>query len=170
MLGAIWAQSLDRVIGDGQGMPWHIPEDLAHFKEITYGSPVVMGRRTWQSLPEKVRPLPGRENFIVSSQPPGEWSAGAAVVDKPADVAVDAWIMGGAGLYSEAIGVVDVLEMTLIDARLAGHLATEVFAPQIPADMQLTADSGWLRSEKGKYTFPGAGSDPVRYKFIRYVR
>ena len=51
MLGAIWAQSLDGVIGDGAGMPWHIPEDLTHFREITTGHPVLMGRRTWLSLP-----------------------------------------------------------------------------------------------------------------------
>ena len=51
-LGAIWAQSLDGIIGDGEQMPWHVPEDLAHFKEVTLGSPVIMGRRTWESLPE----------------------------------------------------------------------------------------------------------------------
>lgn len=64
MIGAIWAQSLARIIGDGAGMPWHLPEDLEHYKETTLGSPVIMGRRTWESLP--VTPLPGRANIIIS--------------------------------------------------------------------------------------------------------
>ncbi|MGO1834016.1 MAG: dihydrofolate reductase, partial [Actinomycetaceae bacterium] len=68
--GAIWAQSLDRVIGDGASMPWHIPEDLAHFTRVTSGSPVVMGRRTWLSLPERFRPLPGRTNIVLTSADP----------------------------------------------------------------------------------------------------
>lgn len=80
MLGAIWAQSLDGVIGDGAGMPWHLPEDLKHFKEITFGHPIIMGRRTWEALP--MRPLPGRPNHVVSSREAGTWSNGAFVSDR----------------------------------------------------------------------------------------
>lgn len=58
MLGAIWAQSLDGIIGDGAQMPWHVPEDLKHFKEVTMGAPVIMGRKTWESLNPKFRPCP----------------------------------------------------------------------------------------------------------------
>lgn len=76
-LGAIWAQSLDGIIGDGAGMPWHLPEDLKHFKETTLGSPIIMGRRTWESLP--VKPLPGRKNIVLSSREDDEWSDGASV-------------------------------------------------------------------------------------------
>lgn len=50
MLGAIWGQSLDGIIGDGEQMPWHVPEDLKHFKDVTMGAPVIMGRKTWESL------------------------------------------------------------------------------------------------------------------------
>ncbi|WP_236630246.1 dihydrofolate reductase [Corynebacterium atypicum] len=71
---------MDGVIGDGQSMPWHIPEDMAHFKEVTMSAPVVMGRKTWESLPERFRPLPGRRNVVVSSRRPGEWSLGAEVI------------------------------------------------------------------------------------------
>ena len=53
MLGAIWAQSLDGIIGDGEQMPWHVPEDLKHFKDVTMGAPVIMGRKTWESLNPK---------------------------------------------------------------------------------------------------------------------
>lgn len=65
-LGAIWAQTIDGVIGRDGVMPWHVPEDLAHFKEATAGKPVIMGRRTWESLPDAYKPLPGRVNIIVS--------------------------------------------------------------------------------------------------------
>ncbi|UBH05568.1 dihydrofolate reductase [Leucobacter sp. Psy1] len=65
-VGMIWAEGRDGAIGRGGQMPWHLPEDLAHFKEQTWGAPVVMGRRTWESLPERFRPLPGRENVVVT--------------------------------------------------------------------------------------------------------
>lgn len=65
-LGAIWAQTIDGVIGRNGTMPWHVPEDLKHFQEVTTGKPVIMGRRTWESLPDAYKPLPGRTNIIVS--------------------------------------------------------------------------------------------------------
>src|SRR5699024_7697112 len=66
VVGMIWARANDRVIGAGGTMPWHLPEDLAHFKSVTSGHPVVMGRRTWDSLPARNRPLPGRRNIVVT--------------------------------------------------------------------------------------------------------
>ncbi|MBD8079022.1 dihydrofolate reductase [Cellulosimicrobium arenosum] len=91
MLGLIWAQARDGagrpVIGAGGAMPWHLPEDLAHFKRVTSGHPVVMGRRTWESLPPRFRPLPGRTNVVVTRQDgwlpdggPREGRAGAPVL------------------------------------------------------------------------------------------
>ena len=92
-LGLVWAQARDAagrpVIGAGGAMPWHLPEDLAHFRRVTSGHPVVMGRRTWDSLPPRFRPLPGRVNVVVTRQPgwsPGEPSlrvgaSGGAVPD-----------------------------------------------------------------------------------------
>ena len=65
-LGAIWAQTIDGVIGRNGVMPWHVPEDLQHFQEVTTGKPVIMGRRTWESLPGTYKPLPGRTNIVVS--------------------------------------------------------------------------------------------------------
>ncbi|WP_078056895.1 dihydrofolate reductase [Corynebacterium bouchesdurhonense] len=100
-LGAIWAQSLDGVIGDGESMPWHLPEDLRHFKEVTMGHPIIMGRNTWQSLPK--RPLPGRANHVLSSREPGEWSDGAYVSPDLPDLEADAWIIGGGQLYESTI-------------------------------------------------------------------
>ena len=65
-LGLIWAQARGGVIGKDGGMPWHVPEDLAHFREVTTGAPVIMGRRTWESFPSRFRPLPGRRNIVVT--------------------------------------------------------------------------------------------------------
>lgn len=65
-LGAIWAQATDGVIGRNGTMPWHVPEDLKHFQQTTAGKPVIMGRRTWESLPDAYKPLLGRVNIIIT--------------------------------------------------------------------------------------------------------
>ena len=79
-IGLIWAQSTSGVIGRDGSIPWALPEDLAHFKRLTMGHTVVMGRRTWESLPVRFRPLPGRRNIVVSRNPDYR-AEGAAVVD-----------------------------------------------------------------------------------------
>lgn len=173
MLGAIWAQSRDGVIGFDGDMPWHIPEDLAHFKEITLKYPVIMGRRTWESLPEKVRPLPGRENIILSSRPPGIWSRGAEVLAQLPEITQDTWIMGGAQIYAATLADVDVLEVTEIDAHLRSPLGdAAVLAPAIPASFELVRETGWRCSERGTLRLgqPSETSGPVRYRFHRYER
>ena len=151
MICAIWAQSLNGVIGDGTDMPWHIPEDLKHFKKTTMGQPVIMGRRTWESLPFK--PLPGRENFILSSREPGEWSTGATVIT---DIPEEGWIMGGGEVYKATVGSADVLEITLVDVSI--DLPTPVYAPEIPENFTLVKESEWM--ESGEY----------RYKFQRFIK
>lgn len=174
MLGAIWAQSLDGVIGDGARMPWHVPEDLAHFREITNGHPVIMGRRTWLSLPEKFRPLPGRENFILCTREAGEWSDGGRVINDLPELAdsPEVWIMGGGQVYAATIDQVDVLEVTLIGARLGDALGDlAVHAPEIPAEFGLVADTDWLISDRGGLILDDVPSDlPLRYRFLRYER
>ena len=80
VVGMIWAQTVDGVIGRDGTMPWHLPEDLAHFRRTTQGHPVIMGRRTWESFPEKYRPLPGRTNIVVSRQDPDPAEYRGAVV------------------------------------------------------------------------------------------
>lgn len=81
-VGLIWAQTTSGVIGADGGMPWHVPEDLRHFARTTAGAPVVMGRRTWESLPEAFRPLPGRLNVVITGRrdvAEGARAAGAKV-------------------------------------------------------------------------------------------
>ena len=68
-LAMIWAQSTSGIIGRGNDIPWHLPEDQARFKQLTLGQTVVMGRLTWESLPAKVRPLPGRRNVVITRDP-----------------------------------------------------------------------------------------------------
>lgn len=167
MIGAIWAQSIDGVIGDGQGMPWHMPEDLRHFKQVTMGCPVVMGRKTWLSLPK--RPLPGRDNYVVSSREPGEWSDGAFVLPDVPDLATDTWIIGGARLYESMMDLLDVIEVTLIDAVVADAYGERaVIAPEVPEDdFAIIRDSGWLQSEKGHLN---GSEEPLRFRFLSYER
>ena len=166
MLGAIWAQALNGVIGDGTDMPWHIPEDLRHFKETTMGEPVIMGRRTWESLPAKNRPLPGRENFVLSTRSPGEWSAGATVTNT---VPESGWIMGGGEVYAATLDKVSRIEMTLVDVSPAP--ATPVYAPAVPDDFTLVRETDWMTSSAGAAVAETAGVDKqLRYKFLTYVR
>ena len=72
-LHLIFARAANGVIGRNNALPWHLPEDLAHFKRLTLGCPVIMGRKTWDSLPPRFRPLPGRRNVVVTRQP--DWQA-----------------------------------------------------------------------------------------------
>lgn len=169
MLGAIWAQSVDHIIGDGADMPWHLPEDLKHFKETTLGNPVIMGRRTWESLPFK--PLPSRTNIIISSREGGAWSQGAFVSRDLPDLDTDAWIIGGAQLYEATLDEVDVIERTLIDVSLAPVLPhNAVYAPRISEDFELVSESDWLTSERGRVTIEGVEESPLRYRFQRFKR
>ena len=73
----IFARAANGVIGANNTIPWHIPEDMAHFKQQTVGAPVIMGRKTWDSLPPRFRPLPGRQNIVVTRQP--GWQADGAL-------------------------------------------------------------------------------------------
>src|SRR5690606_11575178 len=116
-IGLVWAEAEGGVIGKDGGMPWHVPEDLAHFREVTLGHPVVMGRRTWESFPDKYRPLPGRRNIVVTRN--DDWAAEgaerAASLDQALALAEDAdtvWVIGGGELFREVMPRADVLEVT----------------------------------------------------------
>jgi dihydrofolate reductase len=109
-LALIYARAANGVIGANGTMPWHLPEDLAHFKALTQGHPVIMGRKTWDSLPARFRPLPGRTNIVVTRQ--ADWHADgaqrAASLDEALSLAeqsgaATAWIMGGAQIYAQAL-------------------------------------------------------------------
>jgi dihydrofolate reductase len=113
------------VIGRNNQLLWHLPEDLAHFRRQTLGCPVIMGRRTWESLPPRFRPLPGRRNLVLTTQP--GWSdAGAETVHsldealrKLADVP-RVFVIGGAQVYASALPRADELILTEIDRDFEG--------------------------------------------------
>lgn len=153
----MWAQTSDGVIGDGDSMPWHIPEDLAHFKATTMGAPVIMGRRTWDSLPAKFRPLPGRRNVVLSRSLTPEDVPGAelahsldAALDMLGDVPV-AWIIGGGRVYREALRIADECEVTEVDGTF--EVATPVRAPELLGWKPVRKDD-WATSSNGpRYRF-----------------
>ena len=160
----VWAQSVDRVIGVDGTLPWHLPEDMAHFREVTAGALVVMGRTTWASLPQRFRPLPGRVN-VVLSRTPGLELAGATVVRSVAE-ALDvagragrpAWVIGGGQVYAAFEAVADRAEITEVDVRLGAG----TWAP--------TLGDGWTRTR----TDPGQGwatsTGGLRYRFVSWAR
>jgi dihydrofolate reductase len=163
---AIWAQAHDQagrpVIGRDGEMPWHLPEDLAHFQDCTRGEAVVMGRRTWESLPPRFRPLPGRFNIVVTSgqAPRGSASAttlaGALELVNEQEPSSDAWIIGGARLFAEATRIADEVVVTEIDLVTEG----DTFAPTIePAEWTVASASEPLVSRTG-----------LGYRFVTYRR
>ncbi|WP_353829004.1 dihydrofolate reductase [Agromyces sp. SYSU T0242] len=163
-IGLIWAEAHGGVIGARGGMPWHVPEDLAHFKRTTDGAPVVMGRRTWDSLPPRFRPLPGRANIVVTRQ--ADWRADGAVragsVEEALGLAAsDAddriWVIGGADLFARTIGLADRLVVTELDLDVDG----DTFAPDRSAWQVVAADpaTGWRASRTG-----------IRYRFLTLAR
>lgn len=113
------------VIGDGATIPWHIPEDLAFFRDLTMGHPVVMGRRTWDSLPDRFRPLPGRRNIVVTRN--NAWSADGAEPATSLDDALrmvegaeEAFVIGGAEIFAAALPIADRLVLTEVALDVDG--------------------------------------------------
>ncbi len=154
MIGLVWAQTPDGVIGDAGTIPWHVPEDLAHFRSVTGAGTVVMGRATWQSLPERFRPLPGRRNVVLSRDPAFD-APGAVVVDDLDEAlagAPDVWVIGGGAVYAATLARADVLEVTLVDLDVPG----DTRAPTIGAGWERVdgSDETWRTSRTGtRYRF-----------------
>jgi len=150
-LALIWAQARGGVIGRDGDIPWHIPEDMKYFRETTAGHPVIMGRRTWDSLPPRFRPLPGRRNIVVTRQL--DWSAaGAAVVgsvDEARGLVADgetAFVIGGGEIYAAAMDQADRLHVTEIDDDVDG----DTRAPVVGADWELESDAPWTITAGGQ--------------------
>ena len=122
-------------IGINNTLPWHLPEDLAHFKRLTQGWPVIMGRKTWDSLPARFRPLPGRTNVVITRQP--EWNeAGAQPASSLADAlaqcsqAEEVWVIGGAQIYALAEPLAERIEVTEIAQDFDGDAFAPTLGPQ----------------------------------------
>ena len=131
-LHLIYARAANGVIGFKGTMPWHLPEDLAHFKRTTLGCPVIMGRKTWDSIPAKFRPLPGRTNVVVTRQP--DWSENGAQPARSMREALQmceqnehVWVIGGAQIYAQALPLAHSVVVTEIGAEFEG----DAFAPEL---------------------------------------
>jgi dihydrofolate reductase len=154
----IWAQSASGIIGRAGGIPWQLPEDLIHFKALTMGHTVVMGRRTWESLPAKFRPLPGRRNVVLTQQT-GFTAEGATVV-RSLDEALtdpDTWVVGGEQIYTLAMPQASRCEVTEVDIDLPRDDG-DVVAPLL--------DETWVGTT-GEWETSRTG---LRYRFHTYLR
>jgi dihydrofolate reductase len=160
-LSLIWAQAANGVIGRDGTIPWRLPEDQALFRSLTMGAAVVMGRRTWDSLPDRFRPLPGRRNLVLTRN--ARWSARGATAVSTLDDAVsvagdsDLWVIGGAAVYDLALPLADRLVVTALEASYDGDtLAPPVGAGWVAASREPAA--GWSESSTG-----------LRYRVTTYV-
>lgn len=154
----IAAYAARRCIGINNSMPWHLPEDFAFFKQYTLGKPVVMGRKTWESLPKK--PLPGRRNIVVSRQ--ADYVAeGAEVVGSLQEAfekclnTEEIIVMGGAQIYRESLPLATDLRITEVDWDVPG----DAFFPEI-------SDKEWKEVSREAYH----SSKSIRYAFVHYQR
>ena len=125
ILALIAACARGGVIGVENRLPWHLPEDMKFFRETTRGKPVIMGRKTWESLPPRFRPLPGRRNIVISRQadfaaPGAELAASLEAALQLAAQAETAFIIGGEQIYRQAMDVADRLEITEVDLEPEG--------------------------------------------------
>lgn len=155
-IGMIWAQTAQGVIGAQGGIPWQVPEDFTHFRRTTQGHPVIMGRATWDSLPPRFRPLPGRANVVLTRQPhcvaPGAQVAhdlqealALARVHQPDQI----WIIGGAQIYHLGLAYAQRLVITTVDVQVPGT----AYAPTWPREQWILQrrdpQTGWHTSSTG---------------------
>ena len=137
----IAAVAKNRVIGRDNQLIWNIPEDMAHFKALTAGHTVIMGRKTWESLPPRFRPLPGRRNIVVTRQI--DYAAAGAEIASSLDSAIalasqdgTVFVIGGADIYKQAMLFANRLEITEIDLNPLG----DSWFPEIDAvNWQITS-------------------------------
>ena len=164
-LSMMVAKASNNVIGRDNKLPWYLPNDLKYFKQVTFGKPVIMGRKTWESLKG---PLPGRTNIVITRQP--DYLADGAKVVATLDDAVamaenvafiegqeEAVIMGGAEIYSLALPQADRLYLTEVHANVEG----DTFFPEYDA-------SEW--QQIAREDFAAEGPTPYDYSFVVYER
>lgn len=156
---AIVALNSDRVIGRRGDLPWHLSEDLKRFKTLTMGHPVIMGRKTWESLPK--RPLPGRQNIVVSRNPEfvAEGAETATSIEEALQLCNDSepFIIGGGSIYTAALPLCSQLMVTEVDMKIDD--ADTFFPPIDPALWEVTEATDWETSTKG-----------IPYRFLTYTR
>jgi len=146
VIGLVWAQARDGVIGRDGTLPWQLPEDMAHFRALTTGGTVVMGRRTWESLPPKFRPLPGRRNVVLTSQPSYDAPGAEVVTSLAAALTGTVWVIGGAAVYRDALPYADRVVRTEIDIDVPDG---DAYAPALGPEWAVSAEGEWRTSSTG---------------------
>lgn len=155
MISLIAAVAQNNCIGKDGTLPWHLPEDLKHFKKVTEGQIVLMGRKTWESLPEKFRPLPKRTNIVISRQENYEVPEDVEIynsIENALDAHKDENIMiiGGGGIYNQTIEQADTLYITHVHKEVDG----DAFFPEIENEK-------WEETER---------EDHEGFSFVTYKR
>jgi dihydrofolate reductase len=150
----IFARAANGVIGRDNTIPWRLPEDMARLKRLTTGWPVIMGRKTWDSLPVKFRPLPGRTNIVITRQP--DWKdTGAKTAASLADAlalcasSAEVWILGGAQIYAQAMPLADRIEVTEIAETIEG----DAYAPRLGPEWREAAREDHVSANGMKFSF-----------------
>lgn len=161
-LALIAAVARNGVIGNGGAIPWRLPEDLQHLRRVTMGCPVIMGRRTWDSLPERFRPLPGRRNIVVTRDT--RWRAEGAEamhsLDEALALAAGAdrvFVIGGSELYAAALAHADEIVLTEIGRDFDGDVRFPDF------------DRGLFR-ERERVRHRAAPPNDFDFDFVTYQR
>lgn len=147
----IVAMSNNYAIGNNNKLLWHIPEDLRRFKELTSGHSVLMGRNTWESLPEKYRPLPNRENFVLSSNK--SFIANGAETLHSLDLIPlreKLFVIGGSEIYRQTIQYADIIHLTQVHINIE---EADAFFPKFDLTMWDISDSIVSSDENYKYSF-----------------
>jgi dihydrofolate reductase len=162
-INLLYARAANGVIGANGTIPWHLPEDMAHFKQQTAGAPVVMGRKTWDSLPPRFRPLPGRQNIVVTRQ--ADWHAEGAhrvgslqeafalcAQQQPEDI----WVIGGAQIYAEAEPLAQRAVVTVLERDYEG----DAYAPVLDA-------AAWRETQRASHV---SAKEGIAFSFVTYER
>lgn len=160
-IALVWAMAQNRVIGRNNKLPWYLPEDLKYFKRITMGKPVIMGRKTFESIG---KPLPGRSNIVVTRNPDFAAEGTRAVESLEAardvcesiaeiDGSTEAMVIGGAEIYEQALPLADKLYLTQVHAEVEG----DTWFP----DFDLGEWEETVRED-----FEAAGPNPYNYSFL----
>lgn len=135
MKGILVATSPENVIGKDNTIPWYYSEDLKRFKRLTIGKTIIMGRKTWESLP--IKPLPDRRNIVITRQRIDGVECFKSIDRALEKCKGDIWFIGGAGIYEEAMEKANLIDMTLVPDRITGDGC--VYFPNI--------DDDWIEGE-----------------------
>jgi dihydrofolate reductase len=150
VIALVVAHSENRVIGRDGGLPWHLPSDMRHFKEVTAGRPVIMGRKTYESIPQKFRPLPGRRNLVLSAN--GFADEGAEVFGDLASALAacdgDRFVIGGGEIYRQALNHADRVFATVVEGDFEG----DTHFPELP-EWRLVEQSEPHEENGHRFTF-----------------